>query len=147
MESFSADQGFSFAMAVQDAILGCLTACSTALRQLQKLLLAHQGEVSALHDLVTQIKYIASSLSALNNVFFDPGQDIGLQIDSNLDLERLFQLTLRPCSLISSALLADLARTQSVPGGYEMQYKSKTYLSLMRSLRSGISILLSTVQR
>jgi hypothetical protein len=141
------DQGFSFAMAVQDAILECLTACSTALRQLQRLLLASQGQTSALQDLVTQVKYIASSLSALNNVFFNPEQDLGLQIDTNPDLERLFQLTLRPCSLISSALLADVNQSQSIPGGYDFQSTSKTYLSLMRSLRSAISILLSTVQR
>jgi hypothetical protein len=135
-------------MSAQDAVLDCLTVCSTALRQLQKLLAERQGLSPTLHEVIIQLKYVASSLSALNSVFYDPEKDFSFQIETNADLERLFQLTMRPCSMIFTGLLSQISavNTRAIPSIHDNNVW-KSYLSLIRSLRSGISILVSTLQR
>jgi hypothetical protein len=130
----------SFAMSVQDMVFECLRSCSSTLRSLQRL-----QQTYVLSELVSHIKLVASSLSAVNNIFYESDRDLMQEIENNSDLERLFQLTIRPCSLTFSAISNQIALNnlnfETSDTGF------RPHLSLVRSLRSGMTILTSTLQK
>jgi len=126
-------------MSVQDMILECLRACSSTLRSLQKLSRTYYSS-----ELISHIRLVAGSLSSLSNIFYEADRDLTQEIENNSDLERLFILTIRPCSIILSAIQDQVALSSL---NFEINDTSfRPHLSLVRSLRSGMTILSSTLQ-
>jgi hypothetical protein len=130
----------SLAMSIQDMVFECLRSCSSTLRSLQRL-----QQTSTLSELISHIKLVASSLSSINNIFYESDRDLIQEIETNSDLERLFQLTIRPCTLILSGIRNQIALTSL---NFETSDSIfKPHLSLVRTLRSGMTILTSTLQK
>jgi hypothetical protein len=130
----------SFAMSVQDMVFECLRSCSNTLRSLQRL-----PQTSISSELISHVKLVASSLSSVNNIFYETDRDLLQEIENNSDLERLFQLTIRPCSLTFAAILNQVALTSLNFETSDIVFRP--HLSLVRSLRSGMTILTSTLQK
>jgi hypothetical protein len=143
------------------AVLHCLTVCSSSLAQLQHLQREyHNSTPATLEALLSEVRQVARSLSGINTLFYDPDRDVAFALESNMDLQQLFDGVLRPTRIIFASLEQEM-RGLFLPA-YDHDAKEddpkararylftdnvlKNYLSMVRTDRSVLTMLTSAIQ-
>lgn len=140
-------------------VLQTLTICSTALQQLQHLQREYQSPPATLEALHIEGKHVARSLSMLNGLFYDPEKDIGNALESNNELRAIFDKCMNPCRIIFTSLEQELrklflptyaqeAEDDDLRGRAKYLFTEnvfKNYLSLIRTLRSAMQMMVSSL--
>jgi hypothetical protein len=143
------------------AVLQCLTLCSASLAQLQHLQREyHSSPPATLEALLVEVRQVARSLSGINTLFYDPERDVAAALESNMDLQQLFDGVLRPTRIIFASLEQEMrglflpaydqnAREDDTKARARYLFTDnvlKNYLSMVRTDRSVLTMLSSALQ-
>jgi hypothetical protein len=142
------------------AVLQCLTLCSQALAQLQHLQREYQNPPATLEALTIEVRQVARSLSGVNGLFYDPERDVAMALESNMDLQQLFDNVLRPTRIIFATLEQEMRGLFLPAYDHEAQVDDpkaranhlftdnvlKNYLSMIRMDRSALTMLITALQ-
>ncbi|KAF2672102.1 hypothetical protein BT63DRAFT_422605 [Microthyrium microscopicum] len=141
-------------------VLQALTLCSQSLQQIQHLEREYQSPPATLESLHTEAKHVARSLSMLNGLFYDPEKNLATTLETNTELRSVFDNCMNPCRIIFTSLGQELrklflpsyvkeAEDDDVKGRAKYLFTEnvfKNYLSLGRTLRSAMQMLVSALQ-
>jgi hypothetical protein len=143
------------------AVLQCLTLCSASLAQLQHLQREyHNSPPATLEALLVEVRQVARLLSGINTLFYDPERDVAFALESNMDLQQLFDGVMRPTRIIFASLEQEM-HGLFLPA-YDQNAKEddpkararylftdnvlKNYLSMVRTDRSILTMLTNAMQ-